>query len=78
MKKHLLALAALAAVSGAAVAQSVTVYGTVDTGLTQQNKYAAGIATSTTSATTAAATRSAPNTRKSRRNISRPSRPKSA
>ncbi len=38
MKKHLLALAALAAVSGAAVAQSVTIYGVVDAGIIHATK----------------------------------------
>ncbi len=37
MKKHLLALAALATVSGAAVAQSVTMYGIFDTSITKDN-----------------------------------------
>ncbi len=41
MKKHLLALAALATVSGVAAAQSVAVYGTIDTGITAANKYSA-------------------------------------
>jgi len=42
MKKHLLALAALATVSGVAAAQSVTAYGTLDVGLTSANRYTAG------------------------------------
>jgi predicted porin len=37
MKKHLLALAALATVSGVAAAQSVTVYGILDTGIYSTN-----------------------------------------
>ncbi len=41
MKKHLLALAALATVSGLATAQSVTMYGTIDLGVTSANKYSA-------------------------------------
>jgi predicted porin len=48
MKKHLLALAALAAVSGVASAQSVTVYGTMDVGITSANKNAAASATAGT------------------------------
>jgi predicted porin len=38
MKKHLLALAALATVSGVAAAQSVTVYGIIDTSITTSSK----------------------------------------
>jgi predicted porin len=38
MKKHLLALAALAAVSGVAAAQSVTMYGIIDTSITTSSK----------------------------------------
>jgi predicted porin len=38
MKKHLLALAALATVSGVAAAQNVTVYGAVDSGITNATK----------------------------------------
>jgi predicted porin len=38
MKKHLLALAALATVSGAVFAQNVTVYGTIDNGFTRTSK----------------------------------------
>ncbi len=45
MKKHLLALAALATVSGVAAAQSVTVYGTMDVGVTSANKYSAASTT---------------------------------
>jgi predicted porin len=41
MKKHLLALAALTTVSGVALAQNVTVYGVIDTGIAYQNKTSA-------------------------------------
>jgi predicted porin len=38
MKKHLLAIAALAAISGSVAAQSVTVYGTMDAGIQSSTK----------------------------------------
>ncbi len=38
MKKHLLALAALATVSGVAAAQNVTIYGAIDSGITKTSK----------------------------------------
>ena len=38
MKKHLLALAALATVSGVAAAQSVTMYGVLDTNVSIDDK----------------------------------------
>jgi predicted porin len=53
MKKHLLALAALAAVSGVAAAQSVTVYGIVDTSVWRTNNAISGTTyTSAKSSTT--------------------------
>jgi predicted porin len=53
MKKHLLALAALATVSGVAVAQSATVYGIVDLSVTSISKQGTGSGSNTTALTDA-------------------------
>jgi predicted porin len=50
MKKHLLALAALATVSGVAAAQSATVYGIVDLSVTSASKQTGGSLTALTDA----------------------------
>ncbi len=49
MKKHLLALAALTAVSGVALAQNVTVYGAIDSGITSVSKTSTTASSSQTS-----------------------------
>ncbi|MFM6961814.1 MAG: porin, partial [Polynucleobacter victoriensis] len=53
MKKHLLALAALATVSGVAAAQSATVYGIVDLSVTSISKQGSGSGSNTTALTDA-------------------------
>jgi predicted porin len=50
MKKHLLALAALATVSGVAAAQSATVYGIIDLSVTSASKQTGGTLTALTDA----------------------------
>jgi predicted porin len=53
MKKHLLALAALATVSGVAAAQSATVYGILDMSVTSISKQGSGSGSNTTALTDA-------------------------